>query len=210
MNHETRRAIALWRMSVLGPLVSMDLEHAQPRQQEVCQHRRRRVDRRSRSSHAAQARPASGCVPAIGDPNAARPCLPPVSTAGSAGTRRALGTDRQGRARRVARRLVRRDKPAEKEEMKELYIEGVANHDDPESCAGTREVQVKHRTGARAGRVLSREIRYSRAPTLLSEAEGNTHRTESARRGAALRGRRPRACTEPLCARTGRSPGRPP
>jgi putative transposase len=27
MNHETRRAIALWRMSVLGPLVSMDLEH---------------------------------------------------------------------------------------------------------------------------------------------------------------------------------------
>ena len=35
---------------------------------------------------------------------------------------------------------MRRDKPAEKEEMKELYIEGVANHDDPESCAGTREV----------------------------------------------------------------------
>ena len=35
--------------------------------------------------------------------------------------------------------LVRRDKPAEKEEMKELYIEGVANHDDPKSCAGIRE-----------------------------------------------------------------------
>jgi hypothetical protein len=31
MNHETRRAIALWRMSVLGPLVSMRLEHGELR-----------------------------------------------------------------------------------------------------------------------------------------------------------------------------------
>jgi len=80
----------------------------------------------------------------------------------------------------------------------------------PSPAPAPARSQVKHRTGARAGRVLSREIRVFRAPTLLSEAEGNTHRTESARRGAALRGRRPRACTEPLCARTGRSPGRPP
>jgi hypothetical protein len=68
---------------------------------------------------------------------------------------------------------------------------------------------MKRSTGARAGRVLSREIRRSRAPTPLSEAEGQTLVAESARRRAALRGRRPRARTEPFCARTGRSPGRP-
>jgi hypothetical protein len=42
---------------------------------------RRAEDRRSRSSHAAQARPASGRVPAIGGPNAARPCLPTADCA---------------------------------------------------------------------------------------------------------------------------------
>lgn len=93
--------------------------------------------------------------------------------------------------------------------MRELYIEGVATHDDPESGAGTREGADEAWTGARAGWVLSREIRSFRVPTLLSEAEGHTHRTESARRGVTLRGRRPHAYTEPLCARTGRSPGYP-
>lgn len=48
----------------------------------------------------------------------------------------------------------------------------------PSPAPASVRVQVKHRTGARAGRVLSREIRYFRAPTLLSEAEGNTHRTD--------------------------------
>lgn len=60
--------------------------------------------------------------------------------------------------------------------MKELHVEGVAIHDGPESCAGVREDEGEALTGARAGRVLSREIRYSRVPTLLSEAEGKTHR----------------------------------
>lgn len=29
------------------------------------------------------------------------------------------------------------------ERMKEPYLEGVANHEDPESCAGCREAKVK-------------------------------------------------------------------
>lgn len=60
--------------------------------------------------------------------------------------------------------------------MKELHVEGVATHDGPESCIGVREDGGEALTGARAGWVLSREIRYSRVPTLLSEAEGNMPR----------------------------------
>ncbi len=41
--------------------------------------------------------------------------------------------------------------------MKEPYIEGVANHDDPESCATARKGCREALTGARAGWVLSRE-----------------------------------------------------
>ena len=36
--------------------------------------------------------------------------------------------------------------------MQEPYIEGVANHDDPESCAGFREGVGEALTGARIGR----------------------------------------------------------
>ena len=57
--------------------------------------------------------------------------------------------------------------------MKESHIEGLAIHDDPESCAGSRKAEREVLTGAHTGSVLSREIRLSRAPTLLSEAEGN-------------------------------------
>jgi RNA-directed DNA polymerase len=42
--------------------------------------------------------------------------------------------------------------------MKEPNIEGVTNHDDPESCAVAREGVGEAWTGARAGRVFSREI----------------------------------------------------
>lgn len=89
--------------------------------------------------------------------------------------------------------------------MKGSHIEGVATHDDPESCVTAREDRGEALTGARAGTVLSREIKPSRVPTLLSEAEGNTVSTDSARCSPTLRGRRPVARTEPLCARTGRS-----
>ena len=41
--------------------------------------------------------------------------------------------------------------------MRESYIEGLATHDDPESCVGVREGTGEARTGARTGRILSRE-----------------------------------------------------
>ena len=93
--------------------------------------------------------------------------------------------------------------------MRESNVEGIANHDGPESCAAVREDGGEALTGVRTGRVLSREIRSIRAPTLLSEAEGHTPIVVIARRWAALRGRRPLARAESPCARTGRSPNRP-
>ena len=41
--------------------------------------------------------------------------------------------------------------------MKESHGEGVATHADPESCGATRKSGVEALTGARSGRVLSRE-----------------------------------------------------
>lgn len=41
--------------------------------------------------------------------------------------------------------------------MKESYVEGLATHDGPESCAVAREGVGEALTGVRAGRVLSRE-----------------------------------------------------
>jgi len=91
--------------------------------------------------------------------------------------------------------------------MRESHVEGVATHDDPESCAGTREGEGEALTGARAGRVLSREMHLQDADVVM-QTEGNIDNVAIARRGRVLRGRRPRARTEPLCARTGRSAGR--
>ncbi len=46
--------------------------------------------------------------------------------------------------------------------MKESYGEGVATHTDPESCGAAREDSVEALTGARAGRVFSRESMFLR------------------------------------------------
>src|SRR4030095_8292914 len=93
--------------------------------------------------------------------------------------------------------------------MEESRIEGLATHDDPESGVIFREGGGEAKDRGTCGPGIEPRNQSSRAPTPLSEAEGHTYRSENARRGAALRGRRPRARTEPLCARTGRSPGRP-
>lgn len=58
--------------------------------------------------------------------------------------------------------------------MRVQHRKGIANHPDPESCGGNREVASEALTGACAGQPLSREIRKSGAPTQLSYAEGNT------------------------------------
>ena len=44
------------------------------------------------------------------------------------------------------------------EGMRESYRKGIANHPDPESCAGRREAAREALTGAQAGRVVSCEI----------------------------------------------------
>ena len=46
--------------------------------------------------------------------------------------------------------------------MKESYGEGLASHTDPESCGAAREDSVEALTGARAGRVFSRERTFLR------------------------------------------------
>ena len=89
--------------------------------------------------------------------------------------------------------------------MKELYAEGLATSGDPESCVCSREAVGEALTGAGAGRVLSREKKQFRVPTLLAKAEGNTCFTVSARWSVTRRGRSPRARTEPFCTGTGRS-----
>jgi len=89
--------------------------------------------------------------------------------------------------------------------MKESHIEGIANRDDPESCAGGRKAVGEALTGARMGRVLSREINAFGVSTPLRRAEDDAHNAAIARRCAIPRGRRPLARAEPSCARTGRS-----
>lgn len=58
--------------------------------------------------------------------------------------------------------------------MRESYGEGLASHSDPESCVDDRKVGCEALTGVWAGRVLSREIFASEAPTRSCNAEGNT------------------------------------
>lgn len=44
-----------------------------------------------------------------------------------------------------------------KEKMKELYVEGLATHGDPESCGSNRKDAAEALTGAGAGELLSHE-----------------------------------------------------
>lgn len=64
--------------------------------------------------------------------------------------------------------------------MKESYRKGSASHPDPESCSDNHKVVAEALTGAHAGRILSCEIKAFGVPTLLTEAEGNTDRGDSA------------------------------
>jgi len=89
--------------------------------------------------------------------------------------------------------------------MQESYREGIASHPDPESCGGVREGAAEASIGVNAGKVLSREIRNSRGPTLLSEAEGTNRAGDSASPSGTRRGRRPFACVETPCVGTRRS-----
>src|SRR5687767_14248723 len=60
--------------------------------------------------------------------------------------------------------------------MKESYGEGLATHTDPESCGAAREDSVEALTGARAGRVFSRERTFLRDADAVRRS-GKLHRT---------------------------------
>jgi hypothetical protein len=60
--------------------------------------------------------------------------------------------------------------------MKESYGEGVATHTDPESCGAAREGRVEALTGARAGRVFSRERIFLRGADAVRRS-GRLHLT---------------------------------
>jgi len=60
--------------------------------------------------------------------------------------------------------------------MKEPHIEGVATHDDPESCSDGREVGTEALTGARAGRAIEpRKDKSDRGADALTTG-GRQHR----------------------------------
>ena len=80
--------------------------------------------------------------------------------------------------------------------MKELYVEGLANHGGHESCAGGRKTAREALTVVCTGWVLSLENQQTRVPTPLSYAEGHIKGIDKARCLWTLRGRRPHTCVE--------------
>lgn len=69
--------------------------------------------------------------------------------------------------------------------------EGVANHIDPEPCAGIREDDGEASAGEGAGQPLSRERYFTPGADAVQVAEGNMVGRASASARSARRGRRP-------------------
>ena len=63
--------------------------------------------------------------------------------------------------------------------MQESHGEGLAIRPGPESCGRPSNGPGEALTGERTGRVLSREIKSSLEPTLLSETEGTIGRCDT-------------------------------
>ena len=69
-----------------------------------------------------------------------------------------------------------RRETGERQRVQVPYDEGVANHIDPESCAGGREAVREALTGVRVGQPLSGVRLPNRRADALQSAEGNTTR----------------------------------
>ena len=69
-------------------------------------------------------------------------------------------------------------------EMKELYIEGVATHDGPESCVGVREGGGEALTGVRAGRAIEPRNHGVRGADAVKRS-GRQHRRQRYREPSA-------------------------
>ena len=94
-------------------------------------------------------------------------------------------------------------------ERRELYIEGVAIHGGPESCAGVREGVGEALIGVRVGWAIEPRNQRSGVPTPYNWAEGDIVGRVSASGRRTPRGLRTCACAESPCARTGRPDDRP-
>jgi hypothetical protein len=79
--------------------------------------------------------------------------------------------------------------------MREPYVEGVAMHDDPESCVGVPRGRSEALTGGVQAGLLSREIRRFGVPTSCLWAEGHIASSAIAGCQRTPRGRRTCACT---------------
>ena len=75
--------------------------------------------------------------------------------------------------------------------MEVRHRKGVASRPGPESCVVAREGGTEALTGESAGQPLSRVIKQSGVPTLLSEAEGHIVEGAIASPRRTPRGRRP-------------------
>jgi hypothetical protein len=93
--------------------------------------------------------------------------------------------------------------------MKESYGEGVANHPGPEPCEGGRKAALEalDRGICRLGMELrNRVVQGADGVRQQGRPQRDARQREC---GAALRSRRPHACRETPCARTGSPRGRP-
>jgi len=93
--------------------------------------------------------------------------------------------------------------------MRTLYIEGLANHDGPESCVGDPRGRSEAWTGVRAGPAIELRNQGFGVPTPLTRSEGKIAGRAIASGRRTPRSRRTGACTESPGARTGRSGTRP-
>ena len=92
--------------------------------------------------------------------------------------------------------------------MKVPYGEGVANHTDPESCVGRREVVGEALPGESTGQPLSRERLIPDADT-VTYVEGNMQGRASASAACDPAWSETLACAEAPCSGTGISWGWP-
>jgi hypothetical protein len=94
-------------------------------------------------------------------------------------------------------------------EMRELYIEGVAIHGDPESCVGVREGVGEALTGARVGWAIEPRHNVSRGADAV-EMVGRQHRWQRFRELAADPARSKNLCMRGISMRENREvPGSP-
>ena len=93
--------------------------------------------------------------------------------------------------------------------MKESYREGVANHPGPEPCEGDRKAALEALDrGIRRQGIELRNQPNPGADVVI--ASGRQHEADDhASPHSTRRSRRPQACRETPCARTGRPRGRP-